>query len=827
MVELTINGEPRAIRQPGERPLLWVLRHDLGLRGTKYGCGVGKCGACTVHLDGRPVHACTTELAECAGREVTTIEGLAAHHPHPVIRAWVDEQVPQCGFCQPAQVLATDALLATDPSPGDGAMDAALAPVLCRCGTYQRIRRAVHRAARYRREGLPGAGLAPTNPGPAPDAGTSLNPWVRIHADHTVTLVMGPVEMGQGAHTGLAVAAAEELEVDPARIRTESAPVDPAYTNPLFGHQTTGGSTSVRGSFAKYRRAGASAREVLVRAAAEDWGVHANECRAADGQVHHDPSGRRAGYGDLVERAAALRAPEDPLLKSPDHFQRVGRSVPRLDARDLVTGRVTYGQDITRPGMQTATILRCPVHGGRLASLRLNGADQVPGFRQALALDRGVAILADDFPGALAARARLEPQWDPGPNASLDNAAIRQALDHALEREGTIQDQWGDPESVLAATGLAHDAFYRTPFLAHMPMEPMNATVEIGPDGCDVWTGTQAPQDARAVAAEAAGLGEERVRIHTTAMGGTFGRRLETDYVREAVLVARSAGVPVQVLWTRADDTRHDFYRPAHGARLEAALGADGHMAAWWLRIAGDRMAMGGVRMPYAVPHYREERVVADPGIPCGAWRSVEASNNAFPIECFVDELAAAAGRDPLEFRLAHLADAPHHRAVLETAAKRAGWGQPAEGCRQGIAVYECFGSVVAEVAEVRLDGDGGLEVPRVFCAIDCGRAVNPDGIRSQMEGAVAWALSAALYGDITIEGGATVEATYADEPIVTFPEMPRVEVAILESGGELGGVGEPGVPPLAPAVANAVARAMGRRPRGLPLLDGEHRLRL
>jgi isoquinoline 1-oxidoreductase beta subunit len=636
---------------------------------------------------------------------------------------------------------------------------------------------------------------------------------------------MGPVEMGQGAHTGLAVATAEELEVDPARIRAEPAPVDPAYANPLFGHQTTGGSTSLRGSFDKYRRAGAAAREILVRAAAEEWGVHANECRAADGQVDHAPSGRRAGYGDLAERAARLRPPEDPLLKSPDRFRQVGRSVPRLDARDLVTGRVTYGQDITRPGMQTATLLRCPVHGGRLTGLRLNGADRVPGFRQALALPHAVAILADDFPGALAARERLEPQWDPGANASLDNAAIHRALDRALDREGTVHDQWGDPESALAAAGLTHEADYRTPFLAHMPMEPMNATVEIGPDGCDVWTGTQAPEDARAVAAEAAGMDEERVRIHTTAMGGAFGRRLETDYVREAVLVAQAAGVPVQVLWTRADDTRHDFYRPAHGARLAAALDDEGRMAAWRLRIAGDRMAMGGVRMPYGVPHYREEREVEDPGVPCGAWRSVEASNNAFPIECFVDELAAAAGRDPLEFRLAHLGDAPHHRAVLETAAKRAGWGRPAAGCHQGLAVYQCFGSVVAEVAEVQLDGEDGLTVPRVVCAIDCGRAVNPDGIRSQMEGAVAWALSAALYGDITIDHGGTAEATFGDEPILTFPEMPRVEVAILESGGEMGGVGEPGVPPLAPAVANAVARATGRRPRSLPLLDDQQRL--
>ncbi|HKL77487.1 MAG TPA: molybdopterin cofactor-binding domain-containing protein, partial [Gammaproteobacteria bacterium] len=696
----------------------------------------------------------------------------------------------------------------------------------CRCGTYQRIRRAAHRAARYRRDGVPAPAPGSDGPGAPPDAGVALNAWVRIHADHTVTLVMGPTEMGQGAHTGLALATAEELEVDPGHIRTEAAPVDPAYTNPLFGHQTTGGSTSLRGSFDKYRRAGAEARERLLRAAAEAWGVHPEECRAEGGHVRHDTSGWQAGYGDLAPRAAERPAPEEPRLKSPAAFRRVGHSIRRLDAHALVTGQTVYGQDCVRPGMAVATVLRCPVHGGRLADIQLNGAEQVPGFRQALALDHGVAVVADDFPTALAARERLQPSWDLGPNAALDNAAIRRGIDAALAWPAEAHAGWGHAERALRELDTVQEATYTTPFLAHMPMEPMNATVAVTADGCEVWTGTQAPEAARTAAAEAAGLAEDQVRIHTTAMGGAFGRRLETDYIREAVAIGRAAAVPVQVLWTRADDTRHDFYRPAHGARLRAGLDDAGRLDAWWQRIAGDRMAMGGVRMPYGVRHYREERAVTDPGIPCGAWRSVEASNNAFPIECFVDELAAAAGRDPLDFRLANLAEAPHHRAVLETVAKRAGWGQPAPGCHQGLAVYACFGSVVAEVAEVQLTADGGLTVPRVFCAIDCGRAVNPDGIRSQLEGAVAWALSAALYGDITIENGATQEATFADEPILTLADMPVVDVAIRDGGGDMGGVGEPGVPPLAPAVANAVAVATGHRLRHLPLLDASGRLR-
>jgi len=827
LVDLTVNGSRHCVDRPADFPLLWALREDLGLTGTKYGCGVGKCGACIVHLDGAPVHACTTGVGDCAGRWVTTIEGLAADPHDPFLRAWAEEQVPQCGFCQPAQVMTAAALLARTPDPGEADLAGAFDHVLCRCGTYPRIRRAALRAARYLREGVPAAAPGLLGAGEPPDEGVALNPWVRVHADGSVTLTMGRSEMGQGAHTGLAMAAAEELEVDLAHVRTVHAPADPTYANPRFGHQTTGGSTSVRGSWTRFREAGAGAREVLTRAAAQAWGVHPGECRAEAGHVVHDSSGRQAGYGDLAQRAAELPAPAQPPLKAPADFRLLGRSAPRLDAAALAAGRVGYGQDLVRPERKVAVVLRCPVHGGRLRGYRLNGADAVPGFRQAVALDHGVAVVADDFPAAEAARDRIEADWDRGANAGLDNAAIGRALDAALERAGEVEAAWGDAEEGLREAPRSREAVYRTPFLAHMPLEPMNATAEVGADGCDVWTGTQAQGDARAAAAEAAGLPESEVRIHTTAMGGSFGRRLETDVVHEAVSVARAAGMPVQVLWTRADDTRFDFYRPAHAARLRAGLHPGGRLAAWWLRLAGDRMAMGGVRMPYGPDHYREERVREDPGVPCGAWRSVEASNNAFAIESFIDELAGEAGMDPLDFRLANLDAAPRHQAVLEAAAERAGWGRPQAGAHQGVAVYECFGSLVAEVAEVRLTADGGLAVPRVTCATDCGRALNPDGVRAQVEGAVAWGLSAALRGDITIDNGATVEATFADEPIVTFSEMPAVEVAILESGGdELGGVGEPGVPPLAPAVANAVAAATGRRFRSLPLLDDEGRLR-
>ncbi|MEF8794101.1 molybdopterin cofactor-binding domain-containing protein [Thiohalorhabdus sp.] len=825
MIELTVNGEPRTLDRPHDHPLLWALREDLGLTGTKYGCGVGKCGSCAVHLDGEPVPACTTTLGECARRSVTTIEALAADPYNPVIRAWIDEQVPQCGFCQPAQVMAAAALLIRDPAPDDTALDATFRHVLCRCGTYPRIHRAALRAADYARDGVPEAVPGTLGIADAPDAGAVLNPWIRIHADSSVTVTIGRSEMGQGAHTGLAMAAAEELEVDLGHVRTEHGPADPTYANPMFGHQTTGGSTSVRGSFDRFRRAGAAAREVLVRAAAAAWGVHVEDCYAEAGHVVHDATGREAAYGDLAARAAALPAPQEPTLKPPERFRLLGTSAPRLDAAELVRGETVYGQDLVRPGMQVAVVLRCPVHGGRLRDYRLNGADQVAGFRQAVALPQGVAVLADDFPAAEAARDGIDADWDPGPNADLDSAAIRRGLEAALERPGEVQAAWGDAAAALP--GDAPEAVYHTPFLAHMAMEPLDATAEVAPDGCDVWTGTQAQGDARAAAAEAAGLPEDRVRIHTTGMGGAFGRRLETDFVHEAVTVARAVEAPVKVLWTRADDTRHDFYRPGHAVHLRATLDDAGRLDAWWLRLAGDRMALGGVRMPYAPAHYREERVRENPGVPCGSWRSVEASNNAFAIESFIDELAATTGMDPLDFRLANLAEAPRHRAVVEAAAERAGWGRPVAGTHQGLAVYECFGSIVAEVAEVRLAEDGSLEVPRVSAAIDCGRAINPEGIRAQIEGAVAWALSATLHGAITFAGGATVEATFADEPIVAYPDMPVVEVAIVESDAELGGVGEPGVPPLAPALANAVAAATGRRLRSLPLLDGEGRLRV
>ncbi|MFP4615036.1 MAG: molybdopterin cofactor-binding domain-containing protein [Thiohalorhabdus sp.] len=829
MIELTVNGRPCRVEAGDNRALLWALRHDLGLKGTKYGCGVGVCGACVVQLDGAAVHACTTSLAEARGRAVTTIEGLAADPDHPVLRAWLEEQVPQCGFCQPAQEMAAAALLARRPEPTEGEVDTALGPVLCRCGTYLRIRRAVHRAARHLREGVSapsGQGPLLRGPGSAPDPGVVLNPWVRVHEDDTVALTVGCAEMGQGALTGQALLLAEELEVDPAQVRVKLAPAHPDYTNPLLGRQVTGGSTSVRGAWGPLRRAGAAAREVLVRAAAERWEVAPNRCRAESGGVLHPHTGRRLGYGELAHRAVRLHAPRNPVLKSPERFRLVGRSIPRFDAPDMVTGRTVYGQDVDLPGMRVAVVRRSPTHGGRLRGYDVADAAGVPGFHRAVPLDHGVAVVAADFPAAEAARDRLRVDWDPGPMAGLGSTAVHRRLREGLERPGEARAPLGRAEEALRVASRVVEADYATPYLAHMPLEPMNCTARVEGERCEVWVGTQAPGDAREAAAEAAGLPPERVQVHSLFLGGGFGRRLQTDFVREAVAVARHVDGPVQVLWTRADDTRHDFYRPGHAARLRAALDDEDRLEAWWMRLAGPRMALGGISVPYDLHHYREERVEADPGIPTGPWRSVEASNNAFALESFLDELAAAAGQDPLTFRLDHLTEAPRHRAVLEEAAQRAGWGRAAAGRHQGLAVYRSFGSIVAEVVELAVDAADRATVYRVTVAIDCGRAVQPDGIRAQMEGAVAFALSAALRGGITFADGATVEATYADQPILTLPEMPAVEVAILEGGGDLGGVGEPGVPPLAPAAANAVCAATGRRIRDLPLVDGEGRLR-
>jgi isoquinoline 1-oxidoreductase beta subunit len=820
MVSFVVNGTERSLDVDPDMPLLWALRDVLALRGTKYGCGVGLCGTCTVLVDGVPNHACMVPLRKLAGREVTTIEGLAAHAKRrKLLETWIALQVPQCGYCQPSQIMTVAALLEQSPSPSDGEIDAALSSVLCRCGTYQRVRRAIRAAA-----GDPPRAAATipraSVPVPAEDAEdtVALDEWIGIRPDNTVVVTINHSEMGQGAATALATLIAEELEVDLSQVRTVFAPAQERYANPLFGTQATGGSTSIRGEWDRLRRAGASARERLIKAAMQSWDARRVECRAEHGAVVHTPSGRRLTYAQLGRAAKRVPPPARLNLKSASEFRLIGKPSLRLDVPDMVAGLTEYSIDVTRPGMLVAMIERCPTVGGRTRSFDATAALAVPGVRDIVALEGGVAIVAEDFWSAAKGRERVTVDWDDGPHAELDTAAIYRELEAALQSTGTVVRRRGQPARALRQASAVVTAQYRTPYLAHCMMEPPTCVADVRADGCDLWVGTQSQTDTQAAAAALTGLPKRAVAVHTTFLGGGFGRRLETDFAEEAVRLSMHFRRPVQVVWTRADDLRHDRYRPAHCALLRAGLDHGGSPLVWWQRLAGPSAALELSAVPYAIPHIREEHVERASVLPIGYWRGVGATQNAFVIESFVDELAAHAERDALDYRLALLAD-PRHARVLTRAAEACGWGGPLPtGRHRGIALYESFGSCVAQVAEVCVSADQRIRVHRVVCAIDCGQPVNPDGIRAQVEGGIAFGLSAALKEEIRVERGRVAQTSFADYPILTLAEMPEVETHIIESSSHPGGVGEPAVPVIAPAVANAVFAATGRRLRSLPL---------
>ncbi|OGA60879.1 MAG: hypothetical protein A3G81_24205 [Betaproteobacteria bacterium RIFCSPLOWO2_12_FULL_65_14] len=803
-IALTVNGEPREFRGRADTPLLWVLRDAFGLKGTKYGCGAGACGSCV----------------EAAGKDVLTIEALAREPRQPLIQAWMAEQVPQCGYCQPAQLLTASWLLKRHPQPSDAQIDAAMSYVLCRCGSYQRIRRAIHRAAAWPADAplQSTEALAALPAAAGAGGGVMLNPWLRINRDRSLTVMVDRSEMGQGVITGLAMLVAEEMEIALDRIRVEFAPAAPEYVNALLGEQATGGSTSIRAAWDSLRAAAAAARERLIAAAAERWDVRRSECVAEGGEVVHHCSGRRAPYAALASAAAAGRARRaKPKARK---FRLIGRPVPRIEVPDLALGRAVFALDVTRPSPLDAVLARCPSFGGRAERFDASRALRVPGVVEVLEVDGAVAVVAEGVPAALAGRDALEVSWDLSGACRLDSDAIRSRLEAALERRGARARSSGNVERALRSAKRVVEAQYETPYLAHATMEPMDCIAEVTDEACDIWAGTQSQQDAQARAMEITGLPRERVRVHTTYSGGGFGRRLETDYVTEAVRLAKILRRAVRVLWTRADDLRHDFYRPASLTAFRAALGARGGVSAWLQRIAGPELALGEVDIPYAIPNLRLVRIKEDPGVPTGYWRSVGASQNGFTIECFVDELACAAGKDPLAFRLGLLAHEPRHRAVLELAAERAGWPDKlAKGRGRGIAVYRSYGSWVAQVAEVSVGEGGAWRVERVVCAADCGTVVNPDAVCAQMEGAVVFGLSAALHGEITLRDGAVVQSGFEDYPILRMRDTPEIEVHLVPSHAHPGGVGEPGVPPVAPAVANALFAATGRRVRRLPLL--------
>jgi len=663
------------------------------------------------------------------------------------------------------------------------------------------------------------------------------NQWLRIDRDGIVTITNSVPEMGQGAMTATPMIIADELDADWSKIRTEQAPANPKlYANPVTGNQSYGGSRGVRDHLEMWRKAGAAARQMLKQAAAQEWNVPESEVETEPGVVIHRPSGRRLMYGQLVDKASQLPVPQNPTLKTKDQFRYIGKEgIARLDIPVKTDGRAIYGIDVKVPGMLIASIERCPVFGGTVQSLDATAAKAVPGIKHVVQVSNGVAVVASSFWSALQGRRALKITWDEGAMAALTSAQISKQYETMSKQPGQVARNEGNAEQALGAGGKVVEAVYQVPFLEHACMEPMNATAHVMPNGVTLWVPTQNPGGHQALAAKIAGVPVERVEVVTTLLGGGFGRRGEPDFVTDAVETSKAVGAPVKVIWTREDDIQHGFYRPATYNVFRAALDANGQPVAWWNRIVGpgiliqkgrapkgtiDPAAVEGARNhPYDIPNIRVEWVEKDFGVPIGFWRSVGSSQNAFITESFVDELAHAAGKDPYEYRRALLGKAPRHLAVLDAAAKGSGWGTPLPAGRaRGIAVAFSYGSYAAHVAEVSVAPDGGVRVHRFVCAIDCGIAVNPDQVRSQMEGGAIYALTAALYGKITLDKGRVQQSNFHDYPMLRIGEAPAVETIIVDSGQAPGGLGEPGVPPVAPAVTNAIFVLTGKRIRTLPI---------
>ncbi len=674
----------------------------------------------------------------------------------------------------------------------------------------------------------------------APAAAPALTPnaFLRIGADDSISVLLAHSEMGQGIWTTLPMLVAEELDADWSKFQVAHAPAAPVYFSSVFGMQGTGGSTTTWSEFDRYRQVGATARAMLVQAAAARFGVEASACRTENGVVISGD--QRARYGELADDAGKLPVPANVALKAPADWKVIGRPTRRLDTPEKINGSAKFGLDIHFEGLKTAVVARAPVFGAKVKSFDPAPALAVPGVVKVVQVPSGVAVVADHFWAAKKGRDALSVDWDLGPNAGMDSGRQLAQYRELAKADGANAARKGDARAKIAAAGKTVEAEYLVPYLAHAAMEPLNCTVRIGADKCELWVGTQFQTVEQGAAAAITGLKPEQVEVNTPFLGGGFGRRATpaADVVTEAVHVAKAAGLPVKTVWTREDDTQGGYYRPMYLAQARIALGDDGLPTAWDHVLVGQSIMAGtpfagmikdgvdgssveGVNnSPYitGLADHRVDLHSPASGVPVLWWRSVGHSQNAFMMESLVDELAHAAGKDPLDYRRALLKDHPRHLGVLNLAAEKAGWGSPLpEGRRRGIAVHESFGSYVAQVAEVSVE-DGAVRVHRVTCAIDCGVAVNPLMIAAQMESGIAYGLSAALHGKITLKDGRVQQSNYHDYPALRLPEMPAVDTHVVASSEKPGGVGEPGLPPIAPAVANAVFALTGQRLRSLPL---------
>lgn len=700
---------------------------------------------------------------------------------------------------------------------------------------------------------LPGAATAAhaaAAGAPAAAAAPSFEPnaFLRIAPDGTVTVMSKHLEMGQGTYTGLATIVAEELDAAWAQVRVEGAPADAKrYNNVLWGPvQGTGGSTAMANSWEQLRQAGASARAMLVAAAAQQWQVPAAAVTVSDGVVMHVPSQRKASFGQLAQAAAQQPVPEKVALKDPKDFKLVGKRAPRKDTAAKIRGQARFTQDVHLPGMLTAVVAHPPRFGGKVKSFDAKAARAVKGVVDVVAIPSGVAVLAKDTWSAKKGRDALRIDWDDSGAFKLGTDEIFARYHELAKSPGTVARKVGDADAAFAAPARVLRASYDFPYLAHAAMEPMNCVVHLKKDGCEIWNGEQFQTIDQAKVAALLGMKPEQVTLNMLYAGGSFGRRAskDSDYVLEAASIAKAIGgkAPVKLVWLREDDMKAGYYRPAFHHALEAALDAQGRLVGWRHRLVGqsilantpfaamvqngvDRVSVeGAANLPYAIPNQLVDlHSPQDIGVPVLWWRSVGSTHTAYSTETFIDEVAAAAGQDPVAFRLALLEHHPRHAGVLKLAADKAGWGTPlakgANGDRRarGVAVHESFGTYVAQVAEVTVKADGSVVVDRIVCAVDCGIAINPDNVRSQVEGCVGFALSAALQGAITLKEGVVDQSNFHDYAPIRINQMPKVDVHIVASAEKPTGVGEPGVPPVAPAVANAIAAATGKYARSLP----------
>ncbi|MGY4419917.1 isoquinoline 1-oxidoreductase beta subunit [Bradyrhizobium sp. JR6.1] len=672
----------------------------------------------------------------------------------------------------------------------------------------------------------------------AASGGFAPNAFIRIGGDGKVVLTMPYVEMGQGTYTSIPMLIAEELEIGLTQVQLEHAPPsDKLYANPLLGVQATGNSNAMRGAWQPMRKAGATAKAMLVAAAAKRWNVEPGSCRAENGEVLHGATGRKLGYGELAADAAQMPVPENVTLKSPAEFKLIGTPAKRLDTPSKINGSAVYGIDARPPGVKVATLAQSPVFGGRVKRVDDAAAKAVNGVRQIVKLDDAVAVVADHMGAAKKGLAALTIEWDEGAHAKLATSDIARELEAATTKPGAVAQNIGDADKAMANAATKLEASYQLPFLAHATMEPMNCTVHVRADGCEIWVGNQALSRVQAVAAKMLDLPPEKVVVHNHLLGGGFGRRLEVDGVIRAVQIAKQVDAPVKVVWTREEDIQHDMYRPYWCDRIAVGLDASGKPVAWNNRFAGSSVIArwappafrngldpdtteGAIDLVYDIPNFHVEYVrVEPPGIPTAFWRSVGPSHNVFVTESMIDEMAAAAKQDPVEYRKALLGKSPRAKAALELAAAKAGWGGKLPAGRgRGVSLQFVFGSYLAQVAEVEVAKDGSVRVHRVVCAMDCGTVVNPDTVQAQLQSGINFGVTAALYGEITLKDGRIEQSNFDSYQMLRIDQAPAIEVHIVPSTEPPGGMGETGTSGIVPAISNAIFAATGKRLRKMPV---------